>query len=246
MRSVISVLVPLLVLLLTSCSSDSDPFGPYKTAFKIKAGCTLNVEKSKVSAKCSDVTIEADLNTEVVNLTSATFKETLKNTTCYEERICTMVYRGVANKKGGTSTKDSGAAADKGKGDGSAPHAAPDTADGGAAGDTGPAKSSNKGLFTPLEGEWEGKLRLDKSCTIKAKSGAPEYCNTTAKETIQYSFKATVTRHEAAFTWTGDNGSGGTFKVLETKGGVRAADKFYPRVDLKPSSDGGASKADGM
>ena len=124
--------------------------------------------------------------------------------------------------------------------------AEPDTADGGAAGDSTPKASSNKGLFTPLEGAWSGKLRLDRSCTIKAKSGAPGYCDTKTKETIQYDFTAKVERHKVSFSWTGDNGGSGSFEVLETKGGVRAAGTFYPRDELKASTDSGASKADGM
>ena len=228
------MLLPLLVLLLTSCSSDSDPFGPYKTAFKIKSGCTLNVDKSKVTASCSDVTIVADLGTEEVGLKSAVFKEKVTNTDCYDERACSLTYRGLANKKGGSTKKDAGASGS----DGSAPSSEPDTTD------AGPVTSSNKGLFTPLEGDWTGKLRLDKACTIKAKSNAPKYCSTKTKETIQYDFKATVKRHVVTFTWTGDDGTSGTFTVEETKGGVRAANSFYPRV-AKSSSDSG-SKSDGM
>lgn len=243
MRSVI-YLLPLLVMVLTACSSDSSPFGPYKTAFQIKSGCTLNVDKSKVSAGCSDVNITANMTTEEVTLTSAQFTESIKGSECFDAHTCQLLYRGLANKKGGGSTKkDAGSSGT----DGASPTAAPDdTADGGAAApDAGPKTSSNKGLFTPLEGSWSGKLRLDRTCGAKLKSGAPAYCNAKAKETIQYEFTATVERHKVTFTWSGDNGSSGTFDVVETKGGVRAAGTFYPRAEAKTSKDTGAPKADG-
>ena len=246
MRSVYSVLVPFLVFLLTSCSSDSDPFGPYKTAFQLKSGCTLNVEKSKVTANCSDITIEADLDTEEVSLRKAKFTETLSSNDCYESYSCDLVYLGVANKKGGKSTKDGGAAADKGaSGDGSEPQTEPPGDGGGTTGaDGGTTTSSNKGLFTPLEGEWEGKLRLDKTCKVKMKSSAPGYCNASPSGTTQYTFKATVQRHSVSFTWDGGDTGSGSFDVIETKGGVRAAGTFYPRVESKSSGDGGSSKTD--
>ncbi len=242
MRSVILTL-PLLAMGLTACSSDSNPFGPYKTAFKIKSGCTLNVEKSKVSAGCSDVNIVANMTTEQVTLKTAQFTESVKGNECYEAYTCQLLYRGVADKKGGGSTKkDAGSSSGA---DGAVPTAEPDTADGGATPDAGPKKSSNKGLFSPLEGSWSGKLRLDRTCGMKLKSGAPEYCKATAKEVIQYDFTATVERYQVTFKWSGDNGSSGNLEVIETKGGVRAAGAFYPRVEAKKSADTGASKADG-
>lgn len=216
------VLVPVFVF--ASCGSSSTT---YKATFQLKTGCSLDVDDSGASAQCSDTTIDAEISADKITLTRAEFKELEKNTDCFVERSCTVSYSGSATKAGGGGSGS----------DGMAPRAAPDEADGGV------SSSDGDGLFSPIEGKWSGTLKMSKSCTgQKPKSPQPSWCKTKpGTETIDYTFQAVATPHKVRFTWSGGAAAGsGAFDVLETKGGVRAADTFYPRTD-----GSGSSGADG-
>jgi len=105
----------------------------------------------------------------------------------------------------------------------------------------GSTKSSKGGMFSGLAGEWTGEIKSAIKCATETiKSGAPKACKATPAETITYGFDAVGSDHEIAVDWYGTPKAGkGSFKVYETKNGVRAGDKFFKR-----SSGGSTTKKD--
>jgi len=88
------------------------------------------------------------------------------------------------------------------------------------------------GRFAPLAGIWAGKLVMKVSCDKEqAVTNPPPWCKAKDKLEVTYTFGADVTAHEAKVTWSGTDGTAGEFEGLETKGGVRVADQFYPRIE---------------
>jgi hypothetical protein len=101
------------------------------------------------------------------------------------------------------------------------------------------------GRFGRLAGTWEGKITQVVACsTAKAATGAPSYCKKTTED-VTYTYSAAVTANAATITWSSTTGAEGAFEVLETKGGIRAADEFYRRLEPgQTPTDAGTSKAD--
>ena len=96
-----------------------------------------------------------------------------------------------------------------------------------------------EGLFQKLVGSWSGTIERTVACAReKLVSNAPSYCKKTdTSQKITYEFTASINPTSGDVTWTGKPAAGkGSFDVLETKGGVRAADRFYKRV---AAADGG-------
>ena len=99
------------------------------------------------------------------------------------------------------------------------------------------------GLFAKLAGTWHGSLTMRVSCSKqKAVTNPPAWC-AGATGDLTYTFDATVGAHEAKVTWSASNNASGEFQALETKGGVRVADTFYPRLATQP--DGGRPPGSG-
>jgi len=91
------------------------------------------------------------------------------------------------------------------------------------------------GRFAPLSGTWEGTLTMKTTCTKEQAVSSPlPWCNKTTKD-VTFDFTAIVTAHEGSVTWSGSDGTAGDFKGLETQGGVRVADRFYPRMEEQES-----------
>lgn len=253
----LAYLLPL-ILILPACSS-SDPLSYLKGSYELATGCVLKVSKSSASASCDTSTVKAAVNVTIseesikIEQLSWTTKES--NTTCYDARECTTVYTGSASKGGAGGSSDGGVGPMAGDGfsipmgdtGGGAPdQGAPAKADAG-----GGSSSKEKGIFTGLVGKWSGEIKAAISCATETiKSGAPKSCTATPAETITYGFDATATDHEIAVDWYGTPKAGkGTFKIVETKTGVRAGSNFYKRTSGGSSppqkKDTGAAASDG-
>lgn len=101
------------------------------------------------------------------------------------------------------------------------------------------------GRFALLAGVWAGKLVMKVSCTKEeAVASPPPWCTKKDKLEVTYTFGADVESHEASITWSGTDGTAGEFDALETKGGVRVADTFYPRLEEQPQTDAAASSSE--
>jgi len=87
------------------------------------------------------------------------------------------------------------------------------------------------GRFSRLAGDWTGKLTMLVSCAKEEpKSSAPPWCQKTGSYEVTYDFEASISDHEAQISWSATTGAAGEFQALETKGGVRVADTFYPML----------------
>ena len=249
-----------LVLVLPACSKESDPLANLEGSYQIADGCVLTLKKDSASASCDTTSVKASIQVSIsegsINIETLTWTTKESNTTCYDARECTTTYTGSASTGGGGSDGGIGPAFMAGDG-----FTMPLADQGGAAADKGAStskdagggssKSSEGGMFTGLAGTWTGEIKAAIACATETiKSGAPKSCKATTAETITYAFDAVASDHEIEVKWYGTPKAGkGTFKVVETKNGVRVGDDFYQRTSgggsSSPKQDKGAATSDG-